>query len=105
MLFQFNSYGQIDPKKVDSLSRLIDSSAHAYKLQQDSVVKYQDSTNKSEVNKALQQSSANQESDSIKQKRSEQEKRQETFVRSIALGVLVFVIVIIALMRRRRTKR
>ena len=105
MLFQFNSYGQIDPKKVDSLSRLIDSSAHAYKLQQDSVVKYQDSTNKSEVNKVLQQSSANQESDSIKQKRSEQEKRQETFVRSIALGVLVFVIVIIALMRRRRTKR
>jgi phage-related tail protein len=105
LLFQFNSYGQIDPKKVDSLSRLIDSSAHAYKLQQDSVVKYQDSTNKSEVNKVLQQSSANQESDSIKQKRSEQEKRQETFVRSIALGVLVFVIVIIALMRRRRTKR
>jgi phage-related tail protein len=104
LLFQFNSYGQIDPKKVDSLSRLIDSSAHAYKLQQDSVVKYQDSTNKSEVNKVLQQSSANQESDSIKQKRSEQEKRQETFVR-IALGVLVFVIVIIALMRRRRTKR
>ncbi|HWI91909.1 MAG TPA: hypothetical protein VNT20_11585 [Flavisolibacter sp.] len=103
MFSQISSYGQIDPKKVDSLSRLIDSSAHAYKVQQDSVVKYQDSANKSEVNKAIQQSSADRENDSVKQKRSEQEKRQETFVR-IALGVLVFVIVIIALMRIRKTK-
>ena len=59
LLLQFNSYGQIDPKKLDSLSRSIDSSAKLIRSDQDRFIKVQDSAYHSEVNKALGQGSRN----------------------------------------------
>lgn len=102
-VFQFNNYGQIDPKKVDSLSRLIDSSAHAYKEQQESVVKYQDSTYKSEMNKAVRQNSPNPDNFLVEQKRREEKERRQTIIR-IFSGVLLLLIAIIAMMRRKKSK-
>jgi hypothetical protein len=99
LFFSSNIYGQVDPKKIDSLSRLIDSSAHAYKVQQDSVIKYHNSAYKSGVDKALQQNAQNFLTE---QKRKEKERRRISI--SIALGILLFLIAIVALMRRRKPK-
>jgi hypothetical protein len=103
LFFYLSDYGQIDPKKVDSLSRLIDSSAQAYKAHQDSVVKSRDSAYKSELNEALQQHSRNPGNFSAEQKRREENERRQDSVR-IVLGVLLFVIAIITLMRSKKSK-
>lgn len=103
LVFQINNYGQIDPRKVDSLSRLIDSSAHAYKVQQESVFKYQDSAYNSEMNKALQQNSRNPDNFLVEQKRKEEKERREAIIRMVS-GVLLLLIAITAMMRRKKSK-
>jgi hypothetical protein len=96
-----STFGQIDQRKLDSLSRLIDSSAQAYKMQQDSIIKQQDSSYKSEVNKALQQNSVDSDKFLAEQKRRESRQRQQSKLR-IVIGIALFVILIIALLRRRK---
>src|SRR5678809_758609 len=51
LLVHLNIYGQIDKKKLDSLSRSIDSSTKAHRLFQDSFTKVQDSIYHSAINK------------------------------------------------------
>lgn len=103
-LLHLNVHGQVDPKKVDSLSRSIDSSVRAYKEQQDRVIKQHDSVYKLELNKAHQQKKSNDPGHVLNLKKSPEEKeRQQTIVRIVA-GVLLFLVAIIALMRKRKSK-
>jgi len=97
-----NTYAQVDQKKLDSLSRLIDSTAHAYRMQQDSVIHFQDSTYQSEVNKSLQ-SSRNPDQFVAEQKRREAKERQQAILR-IGISAALLIIAIIVLLRRRKTK-
>jgi hypothetical protein len=75
LLLHFNTYGQIDQRKLDSLSSLIDSSAQAYGLQQDSIIKQQDSSYKSEVNRVLQHNSSKLNNFLVEQKKREAKKK------------------------------
>jgi ABC-type transport system involved in cytochrome bd biosynthesis fused ATPase/permease subunit len=100
LLFSINSFGQIDQRRVDSLARLIDSSAEARQRQQETTIKRIDSSYHSELKKALQQNPA----DSLaKQKQSEAKQRQQFIVR-ILTGVLIFTILIITLVRTKKPK-
>ena len=95
LLLHPNVYGQIDQKKLDSLSRAIDSSAKSHKSWQDSFIRSQDSIYQSAVNK----NNGHQRNDVIKQNEKE---RQKFWLRII---VAVFVIaMVIALLRKRKTK-
>ena len=102
LLFYLSAYCQIDPKKVDSLARLIDSSANANQRQQESTIKRIDSNYHSGLNQAFQ-NSHNPDNLLIEQKRIEAKKRQQIIIR-IVTGVLLLIIVTIALMRRKRLK-
>jgi hypothetical protein len=92
------SYAQIDQRKLDSLSRAIDSSVKAHQSSEDSFIKLQDNHYHSELNKALQQSKNNLLAE---EKREEAEERQQIIVR-ILIGVLL-VAGIIAIVRRSKT--
>ena len=103
LLLQFNSYGQVDPKKLDSLSRSIDSSAKLIRSDQDRFIKVQDSAYHSEVNKALGQGSRNHDQFLAEKKRREEKERQQAIVR-IGLSVLIFIVPILVLLRKRKPK-
>jgi hypothetical protein len=98
LLFSIDSFGQIDQRKVDSLARLIDSSAEARLHQQETIIKRIDSSYHSDLNKALQQ---NRGDSLAKQKQMEARRRQQTTIR-ILIGVLFFTILIIALALRKK---
>ena len=51
LLLHLNVYGQVDQRKLDSLSRAIDSSAKSHKSWQDSFIRSQDSIYHSAVAK------------------------------------------------------
>lgn len=95
---QINFYAQIDPRKVDSLAQLIDSSAGANRKQQESLIKSSDSNYQFELNKALQQGSENRYNFSVEQKRIEERNRLRIIVRIVA-GVLLLLTAVIALVQ------
>jgi hypothetical protein len=101
LLPQFAAYAQIDPGKLDSLSRVIDSSAKAHRLSEDSAIRFQDSSYRSEVNKALRQNPRNSDDVSTAKKKREANERQKIIVRLIA-GILFLTVFIIAWTRRKR---
>lgn len=98
LLLCLSTHAQIDSKKVDSLARVIDSSAKANREQQESVIRSTDTNYQSELNKALQHDSGNF---STEQKRKEERKRQQFIVR-ILTGVLLLLIAVLALVRRKK---
>lgn len=95
LLLHLNVYGQIDQKKLDSLSRAIDSSAKSHKSWQDSFIRsqysiYQSAVNKNDLQKRNEVAKRNGE------------ERQKFWLRII---VAVFVIaMIIALLRKRKAR-
>lgn len=99
----FSTYAQVDKKKLDSLSRLIDSSAHAYKSQQDSVIRHVDSTYKYDVNKAIQQKKSDTDVILTEQKRKADKERQEAILR-IVISIALFIIGIVVWLRKRKIK-
>ena len=103
LLLYLNINGQIDQKKLDSLARSIDSSAKARKISQDSFIKIQDSAYQLEMNKALKQNSRKFDNSLTERKRKEAKERQQAILR-IVISVVLFIIGIIALLRKRKTK-
>lgn len=103
LLLFVNTYGQIDQKKLDSLSRLIDSSAQAYKVHQQTVIKHQNRIYSSEVKKAMQKNARNAPDFFTEQKNKEAGKRQLTMLR-ILMGVVLVITVMMALLLKRKTK-
>jgi deoxyribodipyrimidine photolyase-like uncharacterized protein len=103
LLLHLSIHAQIDQKKLDSLSRSIDSSAKAYKYWQDSFAKQQDSIYHAAISKEIKKDSRNPDEFLLEEKREEAEERQQTILR-IVTGVVLLVIGIIALIRRRKTK-
>ena len=96
-LFFFSSFAQVDPHKLDSLSRSIDSTAKAYKAWQDSFSKVQDS---------IYQTSITATSDSVKStklsaEKKEAERRKEALIR-IGIGVFLFLLFVVLLLIRKR---
>ena len=103
LLLQLNTYAQIDQRKVDSLARVIDSSANANQQQQEKAIKAVDSNYRSQLSKALRQNSRNKDNSLAEQKGREARQRQQTIVR-ILIGILLLIIGVVALVRRRKTK-
>lgn len=103
LLLHLIGYAQIDPAKLDSLSRSINLSAKAHKHWQDSFTKAQDSIYHAAVNRNSGDKAHKPDKSSSEQEAQSSKQRQEGIVR-IAIGVLVFAIGIIALMRRRNRK-
>jgi hypothetical protein len=103
LLLHFNTYGQIDQRKLDSLSSLIDSSAQAYGLQQDSIIKQQDSSYKSEVNRVLQHNSSKLNNFLVEQKKREAKKRQQAKLGAV-IGIALLITVTIVWLRRKKFK-
>lgn len=103
LLFPLTIYGQIDQKKLDSLSRSIDSSAKAYKLWQDSFNKVQDSIYHAAISKNVEQNSRNLNNFIDEQKRRGANEKKQAILR-IVLSIVLLVIGVIALVRRRKTK-
>jgi hypothetical protein len=102
LLIAFKSYSQIDQKKLDSLSRSIDSSAKAYRAWQDSFNKVQDSIYQAAINKDFQ-SSHNPGQLSPEQKRKEAKERQKIILR-IGVSIAILIIAAIVWLRRKKTK-
>jgi hypothetical protein len=100
LFVQLTGYGQIDPKKLDSLSRLIDSSAKAYKRQQDTIIKVQESTYRLEANKPPQQNPYAVDDSVAEQRRKE---RQANTIR-IVIGVLLLVSLVVVLLRKKKLR-
>ncbi|HTM91980.1 MAG TPA: hypothetical protein VL095_06155 [Flavisolibacter sp.] len=100
---QLNIHAQIDPKKLDSLSRSIDSSSKARKSWQDSFTKVQDSVYHAATSKDIKNNSHHSDQSFAEEKRKRAKERQQTILR-IVTGAVLLVIGIIALIRRRKTK-
>jgi hypothetical protein len=100
LFIQLHSYEQIDQAKVDSLAKLIDSSAKAYKTEQDSIVKRQDSVYKLEAQKMLQKNQNNHSSLPGQGRRA----MPQQIVACIVACILLLLIAIVALKRRRKPR-
>jgi len=100
---QFNVFAQIDQKKRDSLARAIDSSAKAYRTSQDSFTKKQDSIYRSSIKIDVEQNNRQHEQFIAEQKRRENKQRQQAYIR-ILIGVLLFTVLIIGFLRKRKPK-
>jgi hypothetical protein len=94
-----NTYGQIDKKKLDSLSRSIDASTKAHRLFQDSFTKVQDSIYHSAINK---NDSGKLNDFLADQKRRVEKEKQQAILRLMI--VMILVIGIITLILRRKPK-
>ena len=99
----FYAIPQIDPAKLDSLSRAIDSSSKAYKAWQDSFTKVQDSLYRSSLKKDIEQNNRNLQQYLAEQKRRERKERQQAYIRIFA-GLSLFIVLIFVLLRKRRPK-
>lgn len=98
---QLNAYGQIDPEKVDSLARTIDSSANARQLKQDSAIKIIDSNYRSGLNEAIRNSHNNLTEQKIKAVNG-----RKQIILQIIIGVaLLIVVLFVAMFKRRRIKK
>lgn len=100
---QLSIHAQVDPKKLDSLAKSIDSSTKAYRYWQDSFTKVQDSVYHAAISKDIENNSRNLNQFLAEQKRREAKERQQAIVRVI-IGVVLLAIGIIAVVRRRKTK-
>lgn len=98
LLAAFNTYAQIDQRKLDSLSKSVDSTAKAYKHQQSIIIKTQDSLYQSSIRQ--QQHSFNKDS-LAEEKRTEANTRQKN-ISSMALAILLLGFVIFLLIKKRR---
>jgi hypothetical protein len=94
----FPLYAQIDPRKIDSLKRHIDSSAQAVKTYQDSFKKRQDSIYYAQVNRQIEQNMRN--SHKYAQELEAQRKRQ-TYIR-IGIGIIFLALLALGLIRQRK---
>jgi hypothetical protein len=103
LLMQLSIHAQIDPKKLDSLARSIDSSAKTYRFWQDSFTKAQDSIYQAAINKDIENNSRNPDQFLAEQRRKEAKERQQAIIR-IIIGVALLAIGIIAIARREKTK-
>lgn len=103
LLVQLTGSAQIDQKKLDSLSRAIDSSAKAVQAWQDSFDKVQDSIYRSSLRLDLEQNNNNLNNFLAEQKSREERQRQQAMIRFAVSGV-IFVILIVVLLRRRKQK-
>lgn len=96
-MFCFQSFAQINPHKLDSLSRSIDSTAKAYRNWQDSFGKVQDSIYQAAVDTPDSTGIKN----GLEQQRKEAQRRKEALIR-IGIGVFLFLMFVILLMRKRK---
>jgi LPXTG-motif cell wall-anchored protein len=94
---------QIDQKKIDSLAKAIDSSAKALKVSQDSFTKKQDSIYRSSVKVSLEMNGRKLDDFLNEQKRRESKERQQTYILALA-GVLLFIVLIIGFLRKKKPK-
>jgi hypothetical protein len=97
LLLFLNSYGQIDPIKLDSLARSIDSSAKALQLTQDSFVQAQDSIYRSALDNTLQR-----QSKFVEEERRKEKYRQQVTLRIIAVVVFIIAVGLFFWIRRKR---
>jgi hypothetical protein len=103
LLLQVSVWSQIDQKKVDALSRSIDSSVKAHQSWQDSFIKVQDSIYHVAIGKKVDSNSDNTNRSFAAQKRKEVKELQQTLLRIIA-GVVLLAVVTIFLLRKGKTK-
>jgi hypothetical protein len=103
LLLHLSLHAQIDQKKLDSLSRSIDSSAKAYKSWQDSFANLQDSIYHAAISRDTENNSRNLDQFLAEQKGREAKERQQAMLR-IVIGIVLLAIGVIALARRRKTK-
>lgn len=103
LLLHLSVWSQIDQKKIDSLSRSIDSSVKAHQSWQDSFTKVQDSIYHVAIGKETESNSSNSSKDLAGQKRRETKEEQQTLLR-IIVGVVLLAVGTIFLLRRRKTK-
>jgi len=97
LLLFLNSYGQIDPIKLDSLARSIDSSAKALQLTQDSFVQAQDSIYRSALDNTLQR-----QTKFVEEERRKEKYRQQVTLRIIAVVVFIIAVGLFFWIRRKR---
>ncbi len=103
LLVQLTGFAQIDQKKLDSLSKAIESSAKAFQAWQDSFDKVQDSIYQSSVRLGLEQNNRNLDNFLAEQKRREEKQRQQAMIRFAVSGV-IFAVLIVVLIRKRKQK-
>jgi hypothetical protein len=95
LLFNLSTYAQLDQKKLDSLSRSIDSSAKASRNWQDSFTKIQDSIYQTAIGKSAGGNSINPSQFLAEQEKRESRERQRILLRFLA-GVAVVLIGVVA---------
>mgnify|MGYP003579655140 CR=1 FL=1 len=102
LLFQVNSFSQIDPAKLDSLSRSIDSSAKAYRQWQDSFQKRQDSIYESALrSQDTERNMRNLTNWTLENEERKRKQKQQAYIR-IGIGVLFLIVLIVGWARRRK---
>jgi len=101
LLVQINAKAQIDPRKLDSLSRAIDSAAKQYRQEQDRTIEARDSAYRSQVNKVLKQNGQDRDEFFAQQKSKLEKERQQRMIR-VVTGVLLLIVLAIILFRRRK---
>jgi hypothetical protein len=99
LLLQLSAYSQIDAHKLDSFSRSIDSSARAARKMQDSIIKVQDSTYRSEVSRTIPKKSRENIGVAAEQKIKE---RRIILIATIT-GILLLVALIILIQRKQKS--
>jgi len=95
LLLSLSAYPQLDQRKLDSLSRSIDSSAKASRNWQDSFTKIQDSIYQAATAKSADDNSRNSSQLLAEQEKRESMERQRILLRILA-GVSVVLIGIVA---------
>jgi hypothetical protein len=103
LFFHLNTHGQINQKKLDSLTKAIDSSARIHKSWQDSFTKVQDSIYHAAISKDPEQNSRSLNNFLIEQRRREAKEMQQAILH-IVIGILLLIASIIAIARKRKTK-
>jgi hypothetical protein len=102
LLIQSSVHAQIDPQKIDSLSRSIDSFSKAHKSSQESFVKVQDSIYHAAIDRNVGNKSRNFDQFLAEQKKEEANDRKQAILRILIIAV--FIVAVITLLRRRKTK-
>lgn len=101
LLLQLGAFAQIDQRKLDSLAKSIDSSAKVRRQWQDSFSRAQDSVYRlAQSHKSSGQSSGTNGSSLAEKK---QQERQQGII-SLVAGLLIFAILLIVMIRKRKTK-
>lgn len=93
-LFQISSFAQIDPRKLDSLRRSIDSSARSIRMWQDSFRGKQDSLYRSGVINGT-------DSTALLENQVQREEKKITYT-IVLIGVVFFIVLILVIRGRKR---